>query len=693
MKTCRLGAVTACAIFIGLIATIPKSHAQTYRVTDLGASTVGTAINNAGQVVGYTYAASGPNQPFLWSNGTLTNLATLGGTAGEAFGINSSGQVVGQSNIAGDAYHHATLWSAGTITDLGTFNNICCFNSRANAINDTGQIVGTTDISCGPPGSPPECGMLAVTEAPFIFTGGAMTLINGTNLGMGGGATGINNSGQIAGYAEAQFGYIPDTAVFWSASTSVPSLLFPLNPFTVTPNSHPILAINNLGEVATQAPANANAIVYTATLWNNGTVTNLGALYFGCPPATGLNCDTGAYGVNNSGQIVGYGTSWQLVDITIVYTSFAALWSGGQFSDLNMKADPSSLPGPFNLSYAAGINDNGLILAVGDYASATHTFLLQLESLSLSLTPTSLTFASEPAGKQSVAQVITVNNNGPTPFGFNPMVLTGDFSQTNDCGASLAVGSSCSIRITFTPTAPGTQTGMLTVASGGTSYPVNLTGTGTISVALGSSAPTTLVGTAVTLTWAAPGTTCVATGGSVTDGWTGNLPGSGSTLVTESAPGKYTYGVSCTGGGQTGTAQVTVTVGLPTVSLAAAPSTVSVGQASTLTWTSTFAIACTASGGGSGDGWSGTRATSGTVSVTESTSGTYTYTLTCSSGGKTGQGVAVVTVNAKPTSGGGGAIDRWSLLSLISIIGFGYWRRVTSRYRNCRKSLPANPHW
>jgi probable HAF family extracellular repeat protein len=676
------------------MSTIPKSHAQTYRVTDLGPGTVGTAINNAGQVVGYSYTASGPNQPFLWSNGTLTNLGTLGGTAGEALGINSSGQVVGQSNIAGDVYHHATLWSSGAITDLGTFNPVCCFNSRANAINDTGQIVGTTDISCGPPGtSPPECGMLTVTEAPFIFTGGTMTLVNGTNLGMGGGASSINNSGQIAGYAEVEFGYIPDTAVFWSASTSLPSLLFPLNPFAATPNSNPILAINNSGEIATQAPVNANATVYTATLWNNGTVTYPGAPYFGCPPNLGLNCPTGAYGVNNSGQIVGYGSSWQLVDITIIYTSFAALWSGGQFSDLNTMADRSSLPAPFTLSYAAGINDNGIILAVGNYGSATHTFLLELESLSLSVTPSTLAFASETVGKQSLAQTVTVDNNGPTPFGFNPMLLTGDFSQTNNCGASLAVGSSCSIQVTFTPTAPGTRTGMLTVASGGTSYTVNLTGTGTISVALTTSAPTTLVGTAVTLTWAAPGTTCIATGGSTADGWTGNLPGSGSTSVTESAAGRYTYGVTCTGGGQTGTAQVTVTVGLPTVSLSAAPSTVSVGQASTLTWTTTFATACTAFGGGSGDGWSGTKATSGTTSLTESTSGTYTYTLTCSSGGKTGQGVAVVTVNAKPTSGGG-SIDRWSLLFLVSIIGFGYRRRrgpdastdgreVTFRYKSC----------
>jgi probable HAF family extracellular repeat protein len=142
-------------VFIGALSASPKSQSQTYRVTDLGANTVGQAINGAGQIVGYYTNASGASRPFIWTSGILTDLGTLGGTGGEAFGINTPGQVVGQSNIAGDAYHHATLWSVGTVTDLGTFNQVCCSNSHANAINDTGQIVGATDVSCGPPTPPP----------------------------------------------------------------------------------------------------------------------------------------------------------------------------------------------------------------------------------------------------------------------------------------------------------------------------------------------------------------------------------------------------------------------------------------------------------------------------------------------------------------------------------------------------------
>jgi probable HAF family extracellular repeat protein len=650
---------------LGTLSVSPKSQAQTYRATDLGANTVGLAINNAGQIVGYTYPASGPNQfPFLWNNGTLTMLGTLGGSSGQALAINSSGQIVGSSEISGDSATHATLWNNGAVTDLGTLGGT---NSRANGINDQGQIVGVSDILC----PPANCGMGTTAEYGFIDSGGVMTELPLTDSGSG--ATGINSAGQIAGYNE-ESAYVPSDAILWSTSTSAPVVLVGImGPSYVL---HPVVAINNAGQVVTTATG-FNLSAVQAALWSNGTVTNLGALLpAGCPPGLGLNCPTGALGINNSGQIVGYGSTWQLFQASIAYFNFAGLWSGGHFFDLNSLVDPTSLPASSTLTYAFGINDGGEIVTQGTVGSVTHTFLLQLETLSLSVTPMALTFSSLLVGKHSAAQPVTVNNTGPTAFGFNPMAVTGDFSQTNNCGVSLAAGSSCAIQIAFTPTAPGTRTGVLTVASGGTSYTVNLMGTGNIVVALTSSAPTTVVGTPVTLSWTAPGTTCTATGGSTADGWTGNLTGSGSMKVTESAVGKYTYGITCAGGGQMANAQVTVTVGLPTVNMSAAPSTLSVGQASTLTWTSTFATTCTASGGGSGDGWSGTKPTSGSASVTESMSGTYTYTLTCISGDKAGQEAAVVTVNARPSSGGGGgAIDKWLLLFLFAAIGLEYGRR------------------
>ena len=54
------------------------------------------------------------------------------------------------------------------------------------------------------------------------------------------------------------------------------------------------------------------------------------------------------------------------------------------------------------------------------------------------------------------------------------MATTGEYGQTNDCGASLPASGSCTITITFTPTAMGTQTGSLLVTYDAKNSPQNM---------------------------------------------------------------------------------------------------------------------------------------------------------------------------------------------------------------------------
>ena len=68
------------------------------------------AINNAGQITGYSDTSNGETHAFLWEDGTLTDLGTPGGKYSFAYAINDHGQVVGASYTA-SREEHACLWS------------------------------------------------------------------------------------------------------------------------------------------------------------------------------------------------------------------------------------------------------------------------------------------------------------------------------------------------------------------------------------------------------------------------------------------------------------------------------------------------------------------------------------------------------------------------------------------------------
>jgi probable HAF family extracellular repeat protein len=86
--------------------------------TDLGlesGSSHANGINNRGQIVGwreFTPEDVGGFGPFLWDDGTVTDLTSLTGAGGGAWAVNDRGDIVGVSPVPGDPFNvgHAVLW-------------------------------------------------------------------------------------------------------------------------------------------------------------------------------------------------------------------------------------------------------------------------------------------------------------------------------------------------------------------------------------------------------------------------------------------------------------------------------------------------------------------------------------------------------------------------------------------------------
>jgi len=80
-----------------------------------------------------------------------------------------------------------------------------------------------------------------------------------------------------------------------------------------------------------------------------------------------------------------------------------------------------------------------------------------------SLSPSTLTFAKTTEYSTSAAQTTTLSNTGTAPLAIASISATGDYAQTNNCPASLAAGSNCTISVTFRPTYSAARPGWITV--------------------------------------------------------------------------------------------------------------------------------------------------------------------------------------------------------------------------------------
>jgi hypothetical protein len=159
---------------------------------------------------------------------------------------------------------------------------------------------------------------------------------------------------------------------------------------------------------------------------------------------------------------------------------------------------------------ASGISPlgSGTHMVEASYAGDTNyessvsgtTALTATTEAAAGVSPSTLTFAALMVNSTSSPQAVTLSNSGNSALAVASVTTAGDFAQTNNCGSSVAVGGSCTIKVTFSPAKGGSLTGTLTITDNsnnttGSTQTVTLSGTGqdfTVSAASGSSTSATV---------------------------------------------------------------------------------------------------------------------------------------------------------------------------------------------------------
>ena len=287
-------------------------------VIDLGKlagaiSSQARAINNLGEVVGYSQFNTYSTKATAWIGGVQSKLGGLPGDSTVALGVNDFGAVVGTSVVDNLAY--AVEWNGGGPVKLAGTPD-----SGAEAINDWGEAVGQSNYG----------GVYAASA----WSGGALVALHGLPRTTESQANAVNALGQAVGYIEAGPPDYPIYAVDWSGKS--PDILDGLPGSDISD----ALGVNDLGRVVGWSDIGG---LRHAVEWIGGAVVDLGGL----PGST----QSEAYGVNDLGQVVG--------DSIVKGEDIATEWSGGAVIDLGAIAGA-----PSSVAYA--INDFGQIVGWTD---------------------------------------------------------------------------------------------------------------------------------------------------------------------------------------------------------------------------------------------------------------------------------------------------------------------------------------
>lgn len=283
-----------------------------------------SAISPDGVVVGAAAAADDRANAFVAdpAGGPPVNLGTLGGSWSSAYAVNDSGVVVGVSSVSDFIAHAFTTGESGELVDLGTLGGSW---SAAYGINASGTIVGESTDSAGNLVAfvhRPETGMVALGTL-----GGSSSQAYGINadgviVGESETADGQFRAFRLAGPAPEDLGTLGGS---WSRATAINAAgQITGNASTAGAEQHafrfePGIGMVDLGTLGgTVSSGEAISTRGHVVGWSNGPAGDLHAFLW--TPETGMvDLNTlvplpagvrliAAYGINDAGQVAGYGT-------------------------------------------------------------------------------------------------------------------------------------------------------------------------------------------------------------------------------------------------------------------------------------------------------------------------------------------------------------------------------------------------
>jgi kumamolisin len=278
-------------------------------------------------------------------------------------------------------------------------------------------------------------------------------------------------------------------------------------------NGNPTLGFINPAIYNIGVGSNYNTDFHDITSGSNGYPTTVGY-----DLATGWGSPTGAALINalanSGGQQPGFtlsatpstltisqgssGTSTITVTPVNGFTGSVTLSASGLPSGVTsgFSTNPTTSTSTLTLTASASAaTGTSTVTITGVSGSLTETTTVSLTVTAASGSPvvtlsaTSLAWGNVVVGATAAAKSVTVTNSGTGTLNISGITVSGDFAQatsTKPCGSTLAVGKSCIIKVTFTPTQLGARTGTLTLTDNASNSPqtVALSGTGTAQAKL-----------------------------------------------------------------------------------------------------------------------------------------------------------------------------------------------------------------